>query len=258
MRAKKRLGQNFLLDPRVARQIAELAIDAPGERVLEIGAGTGALTEALAARGGRVTAIEIDPRLAAILRERFERRVEIVEADALSFEFDAYAQAGAWRVAGNLPYNIGTPLLVELATRADPPERIVAMLQKDVVDRIVARPGTAAYGALTVLVAATMRARRAFTLGPSHFHPRPNVDSSVVVLERSPQTFAGDRAWFTAVVKAAFAYRRKTLANSLTRALGIPRERTIAALRALTIDPEARAQRLDLHAFTRIARALSG
>lgn len=185
--------------------------------------------------------------------------MEIVEADALQFDFDAYAGDGEWRVAGNLPYNIGTPLLVELATRARPPSRIVAMLQKDVVDRLVARPSTPAYGSLTLLTGATMEVRREFTLGPAHFHPRPKVDSSVVVLERRRTPLrTQDLSRFREVVRGAFAYRRKTLANSLTRALGIPRERTASALRALSLDPEARAEQLDLAAFARLADELGG
>ncbi|MBV8151371.1 MAG: ribosomal RNA small subunit methyltransferase A [Candidatus Eremiobacteraeota bacterium] len=262
IRPKKRLGQHFLLDAKAARRVADLTVDAPGERVLEIGAGTGILTAALLALGARLTAIEIDPGLAAHLRERFAGAVEandleVYEGDALAFDFDGYGRGEAWRVAGNLPYNVGTTLLVGLATRAEPPERIAAMLQKDVVDRLVAAPGSAAYGSISILVAATMRVRRAFSLRPSAFHPRPNVDSSVVVLERRAVVPPG-REWFTGIVKAAFAYRRKTLANSLSRALGIPRERTVAALGTLSLDPEIRAERLDLDAFTRLAAALAG
>jgi len=227
-------------------------------RVLEIGAGTGALTVALLARGARLTALEIDPALVQILPERGDLGgVEIVEADALQFDYDAFAGGGAWIVAGNLPYNVGTPLLAELATRDLPPQRIVAMLQKDVVDRLTAKPATPAYGSLTVLVGARMNVRRAFTLGRSHFHPPPNVDSSVVVLERRDETSGIDdfRA-FTTIVKGAFAYRRKTLANSLLQALGTPREQSARALRALSLDPEIRAEHLDLAAFVEFTRRL--
>lgn len=260
MRPRKRLGQNFLLDPRVADRIAALALDGPGERILEIGAGTGALTSALRSREARVTALEIDPALIEILRGRPDLAdVEILEADAMQFDYDAYARGGEWRVAGNLPYNIGTPLLVELAMREQAPSRIVAMLQKDVVDRLVARPSTPAYGSLTLLVSATMEVRRAFNLRPSHFHPRPKVDSSVVVLEgRRGPLETQNLGRFREVVRGAFAYRRKTLANSLTRALGIPRERTATALRDLSIDPEARAEQLDLAAFAKLADELAG
>jgi 16S rRNA (adenine1518-N6/adenine1519-N6)-dimethyltransferase len=259
LRPKKRFGQHFLLDPRIANRIASLAIDTPAQRILEIGAGTGVLTAALRAHGAVVTAIEIDPRLVEILRERDDLEgVELLQADAMRFDYDAYAAGRPWRVAGNLPYNVGTPLLAELATRDEPPERIVAMLQKDVVDRLVARPATASYGSLTLLVGARMEVRRAFTLGRTHFYPPPKVDSSVVVLERRTgpapiESFPG----FYEVVRGAFAYRRKTLANSLSRALAIPRERTVAALKSLELDPEARAEQLDLGAFTELAGKLA-
>jgi len=210
-------------------------------------------------RGATVTAIEIDPSLVKLLRERRDLAgVEIIEADAMRFGFDDYASRGAWRVAANLPYNVGTPLVAELVKLKNPPERMVVMLQKDVVDRLVARPSTAAYGSLSVVVAARMRVHRAFTIGRSHFYPRPNVDSSVVVLEplaSRPDIVDFER--FDSIVKAAFAYRRKTLANSLSHALGIPRERTVAALKHLALDSEIRAEQLDLTAFTELARELA-
>jgi 16S rRNA (adenine1518-N6/adenine1519-N6)-dimethyltransferase len=228
--------------------------------VVEVGAGTGILTAALLGLGAELTALEVDPSLVELLHERDDlQAARIVEADALRFDYDAYARAGPWRLVGNLPYNIGTPLLVELAMRKEPPSRIVAMLQKDVVDRIVARPSSPAYGSLTLLVGATMTARRAFTIGPSHFHPRPNVESSVVVLDRRTETTKiVDMDRFHEVVRGGFAYRRKTLANSLSRSLGIPREETVAALRTLALDPETRAEQLDLAAFAELARHLAG
>lgn len=177
----------------------------------------------------------------------------------MQFDYDAYAGGREWRVAGNLPYNVGTPLLAELATRDEPPLRIVAMLQKDVVDRLVARPSTPAYGSLTLLVGARMDVRRAFTLGRTHFYPPPKVDSSVVVLERRPATPRIESfPRFYEVVRGAFAYRRKTLANSLFRAVAIPREETVAALRSLNLDTEARAEQLDLAAFAELAGKLAG
>lgn len=211
-------------------------------------------------RGATVTAIEIDPSLVQLLRERRDLDgVEIVEADAMRFSFDDYASRGAWRLAANLPYNVGTPLVAEISKLRNPPERMVVMLQKDVVDRLVARPSTAAYGSLSIIVAARMQVHRAFTIGRSHFYPRPNVDSSVVVLEplRSRPNI-DDFERFDRVVKAAFAYRRKTLANSLSHALQIPRERTVAALKRLELDPETRAEQLDLTAFAELTRELAG
>jgi 16S rRNA (adenine1518-N6/adenine1519-N6)-dimethyltransferase len=236
-----------------------LTLDGGGSRILEIGAGTGTLTAALRERGAAVTAIEIDSSLVALLRDRRDLEgVEIIEADAMRFAFDDYASRGAWRIAANLPYNIGTPLVAELSKMHNPPERMVVMLQKDVVDRLVAGPSTPAYGSLSLVVRARMQVHRAFTIGRSHFYPRPNVDSSVVVLE--PLTVRPnieDFQRFDSIVKAAFAYRRKTLANSLSHALGIPRERTVAALKSLELDPEIRAEQLDLSAFTELSRELA-
>lgn len=228
-------------------------------RVLEVGAGTGALTVALQALGAALTAIEIDGTLARYLRERPDlANVEIVEGDALQFSYDEYAALGPWRMAGNLPYNVGTPLVADVVKLSRPPERMVVMLQKDVVDRLVAKPSTPAYGSLTLVVAARMDAKRAFTIGRSHFYPQPNVDSSVVVLEPHVGTQGiDDFERFDAIVKAAFAYRRKTLANSLSLALAVPRERTVAALSALGLDPEIRAEQLDLSKFAELARKLA-
>jgi 16S rRNA (adenine1518-N6/adenine1519-N6)-dimethyltransferase len=247
------------VDEAVAQRIATLTLDDGGTRVLEVGAGTGALTVALHSRGAAVTALEIDPALVRLLESRKDLDgVEIVEADALQFPYDDYAARGPWRMTGNLPYNVGTPLVAELSKLARPAQRMVVMLQKDVVDRLVARPSTPAFGSLTLVVSARMHVRRAFTIGRSHFYPQPNVDSSVAVLEPLGQPSpVDDFERFDSVVKAAFAYRRKTLANSLSLALGIPRERTTTALRDLNIDPEIRAEQLDLAAFAELARQLA-
>jgi 16S rRNA (adenine1518-N6/adenine1519-N6)-dimethyltransferase len=247
IRPKKRLGQHFLMDGGTASRIARLAVDAPGDRVLEIGAGTGALTAALVRLGGDVTAFDIDPEMVEILRSRGDLGGAVVlEGDALAFDYAGWAGGREWRVAGNLPYNVGTPLLVLLAALERPPERIVAMIQKDVADRLVAKPGTAAYGSLKV--------------PPSAFYPRPGVDSTVVVLHRlaEPAALVRDRARFEQVVRAAFAYRRKTLANSLSLALGLPRERIAAAIGSLSLNPDVRGENLDLRTFAALTEALSG
>lgn len=259
LRPKKRLGQHFLMDRGIAARIAALAVDAAQPRVLEIGAGTGALTEALLALGARVTAFDIDAALVDILQTRPElAQAAIVEADALAFDYDAYAGGGEWRVAGNLPYNIATPLLLLLSERARPPERIVAMIQRDVAERLTAQAGSAAYGSLTLAIGLTMRVRRAFVVGPAHFFPRPNVDSAVVVLDRleRPPVSTRDLAFLRQVVRAAFAYRRKTLANSLNLALSIPREQTALALRSIDLNPEIRGEDLDLVSFAALSDAL--
>jgi 16S rRNA (adenine1518-N6/adenine1519-N6)-dimethyltransferase len=249
------------MDAGTSARIARLAVDAPGDRVLEVGAGTGSLTAALLAAGADLTAFDLDDRLVDILRSRDDLAPARIEhADALEFDYAGYAGSGPWRVAGNLPYNIATPLLIGLAQMERAPERIVAMIQKDVADRLLARPGTAAYGSLTVALAVTMRAERAFNVSPGQFFPRPKVVSSVVVLHRlaEPRVGVRDRRRFEQVVRGAFAYRRKTLANSLALALELPRERIVSALLALDLDADIRGEALDLGTFAALADALAG
>lgn len=247
------------MDGGTALRIAGLAVDAPGDRVLEIGAGTGALTAALLRLGADLTAFDLDPRMVEVLRSRDDlEAADLREADALSFDYAAWAGERDWRAAGNLPYNVATPVLVKLAALARPPERVVAMIQKDVADRLLAKPGTAQYGSLTVALALTMRVERALTVPPSAFYPRPGVVSSVVVLHRLDAPPAvRDRARFEQVVRGAFAYRRKTLANSLALALGLPRERIVAAIASIALPPDVRGESLDLRSFAALADALA-
>ena len=249
------------MDGGTAARIARLAVDAPGERVLEIGAGTGALTAALRKLGADVTAFDLDPQMVEVLRSRDDLAgLDVREADALAFDYEGWAGGREWRAAGNLPYNVGTPLLVKLAGLPHAPERIVAMIQKDVADRLLAKPGTAQYGSLTVAIGLTMRVERALTVPPSAFYPRPGVVSTVVVLHRLEQPAAAvrDRAFFEQVVRGAFAYRRKTLANSLSLALDLPRERIATAIASLALDTDIRGENLDLRTFAALADALAG
>jgi 16S rRNA (adenine1518-N6/adenine1519-N6)-dimethyltransferase len=259
LRPKKSLGQNFLMDSGTSARIAKLAIDAPGERVLEVGAGTGSLTAQLLAAGADLTAFDLDDALVEILRSRDDLAGAVIEhGDALAYDYAAYAGDRPWRVAGNLPYNIATPLMIKLAQMENRPDRLVAMIQKDVADRLLAKPGTAAYGSLTLAIGLTMRVERAFNVSPGQFFPRPNVMSAVVVLHRLDQLAApvSNRARFEQVVRGAFAYRRKTLANSLSLALEIPRERAEAAIGSLGLDADIRGETLDLATFAALTDAL--
>jgi len=248
------------MDARSALRIAALCTPHPGARVIEIGAGTGALTSALLRCGAALTAIEIDDDLTRVLRSRADiARALLVHADALTFDYDAATAGAPWCAAGNLPYNIATPLLVGWLKLGNPPERIVAMVQRDVADRLLAKPSTPQYGSLTVLVNYWTIVRRALSLEPGAFYPRPKVRSAVVEMVRrpTPAIEVRDRAFFLQVVRAGFAYRRKTLANSLSLALGIDRARTQTALGALDIDTEIRAEQLDLGAFGALADRLA-
>ncbi len=231
------------------------------QRVLEVGAGTGVLTCALLDEGAAVTAIEIDSQLVDVLHSRPElRAAHIVHADAMQFDYAAYAARGTWYAAGNLPYNIATPLIIELVEMEAGPHAITVMIQKDVADRLAAKPGTAAYGSLSIAVQYAMHVERAFTLGPRAFYPSPNVESTVVRLVRraQPAVHPRDVAWFRKVVRGAFAYRRKTLANSLTLALGIERARVARAIAASSLSTESRGEQLDLNDFCRLSDALAG
>lgn len=243
-------------------RIADLCMqDAPaGTPILEIGAGTGALTRALLQRDANLTALEIDSDLLAGLRSQPEfGKARIVYADALTFDYAAFARAERWRVAGNLPYNIATPLVTRWCEMDGGPETMTVMVQKDVADRLAAKPGTRAYGSLSVAVQYAMRVEVAFTLGPRAFRPPPKVDSAVVRLVRrqTPAVVPRDLALFRKVVRAAFAYRRKTLRNSLSLALGYDDERIARALELSNLPSEQRGERLDLHEFARLADALA-
>ena len=249
------------MDRGAAARIARLAVGAPRERVVEIGAGTGALTHALLRAGADVTAFDVDPEMVAILRGQTDlAAATILCADALAFDYRGWAGQTAWVAAGNLPYNIATPLLLQLAGAPRPPERIVVMIQRDVADRLTAEPSTPSYGSLTVAIRLRLQVERAFVVGPAQFYPRPNVNSAVIVLRpyAVPPVTVSDEANFERVVRGAFAYRRKTVANALSLSLAVPRERITDALRTLHLSPEIRGEALDLATFAALADALAG
>lgn len=260
---KKRLGQNFLMDAGSASRIARLVLEGSpaGEpfRVLEIGPGTGTLTQALLEMHADVTAIDVDPDMVRILRSREELAgARILEHDALTFDYAEFACGERWRMTGNLPYNIATPLVMRFIEMRGGPETLVVMVQKEVADRFAAKPATPAYGSLSVAVQYAMTVERAFTLKPSAFYPRPKIDSTVVRLTRRavPAAAVDDEHRFLQVVRAAFAYRRKTLANSISLALGVPRADVHGALAHLGLNTEIRGEQLGLADFARLAGRL--
>ena len=260
LRPKKRLGQHFLMDGGAITRIADLAVISREMPLIEAGPGTGALTRALAKRVANLTAIEIDADMVDILHDdQSLQGVDIVLCDALEFDYDAIGKAGPWAATGNLPYNVGTPLLMKWIESEYPPERITVMVQRDVADRLAAKPNTPAYGSLSVATQLIMDVKRAFILGPGVFFPRPNVDSAVVVLERRARPIvSGTLLTLTrAIVRAAFSYRRKTLANSVHLALGMERAHVQEALRSIGLDTEIRGEQLDLAAFATLAGALA-
>ena len=249
-RPKKRLGQHFLTDRHyLDRIVAE--IDArPGEAMLEIGPGPGALTERLAQVVRPLHVVEIDRELAAALRARFAQELVVVhEGDAL--EFDLAALPEGLRVVGNLPYNVSTPLLFHVAAFAPRIRDCVFMLQKEVVDRMVADPGTADYGRLSVMLQYRFAMSLAFRVPPGAFTPPPKVDSAIVRMEplREGRRIARDEALFTAIVAAAFSQRRKTLRNAV-RALVDE-----AAFARAGVDAQRRGETLSVAEFADLADA---
>jgi 16S rRNA (adenine1518-N6/adenine1519-N6)-dimethyltransferase len=251
--AKKRFGQNFLHDPQVIARLLRLIDPRPGETLVEIGPGLGALTAPLLSRCGRLDVIEIDedviPTLEAACAGRGELR--ILRGDALQVDYRRFRGAGPLRLVGNLPYNISSPLLFHLLEQSDALHDMHFMLQKEVVDRICASAGDEAYGRLSVSIAARAEAVNLFTVGPGAFRPAPKVDSAVVRLRpRPPPVAIADLKRFDRIVKAAFAQRRKQLGNTLKGLLDT------ADIQACGVDPRQRAEQLDLGAFARLADRL--
>lgn len=253
MRARKRFGQHFLHDPGVIGRILAAVAPQPGERLVEIGPGHGALTAALLAASDTLDAVEIDRDLVRELRLRFADRsgLRLHEADALEFDYAALAaeRGGPLRVIGNLPYNISTPLLFRLLEQRLALGDLHVMLQKEVVDRIVARPGSGDYGRLTVMLAPWFRAERLFDVGPGAFTPPPEVRSSVLRLTVRPQPAFETGPRFAALVAAAFSQRRKQLRNSVRSFLSAER------IAACGIDPSQRPEDLAPEQFATLARA---
>ena len=225
IRRRKRFGQHFLHDPGVLARIVAAIDPKPGERIVEVGPGRGALSRPLLERCRRLEAIEIDHDLIPILRERCAGAGELLvhEGDVLEMNLsDLHGGGQPMRVCGNLPYNISTPLLFHLLESRAVIADMHFMLQKEVVDRIVALPGGKTYGRLTVMLAAACRSESLFRVGRGAFQPPPAVDSAVVrLVPHATEPFPlPDRARFARVVAAAFSMRRKTLRNSLRGLVG--------------------------------------
>jgi 16S rRNA (adenine1518-N6/adenine1519-N6)-dimethyltransferase len=253
IRARKRFGQHFLHDPGVLARIVAAIDPKPDERIVEIGPGLGALTRPLLERCRRIEVIEIDRDVIPELQKRCAGAGELVvhEGDVLEFDIRALAGVGGTklRVCGNLPYNISTPLLFHLLEARAVIADMHFMLQKEVVDRIVARPGNKVYGRLTVMLAAACSAEALFRVGRGAFQPAPAVDSAVVrLVPHAADPFPlPDRARFARLVAAAFSMRRKTLRNSL-RGLAGPE-----AFEAAGIAAERRPETLSPAEFAKLA-----
>ncbi|HET9025686.1 MAG TPA: 16S rRNA (adenine(1518)-N(6)/adenine(1519)-N(6))-dimethyltransferase RsmA [Burkholderiaceae bacterium] len=252
-RARKRFGQNFLHDRRVIERIVDAIDPRPGQAIVEIGPGQAALTRELVQRAGHITAVEIDRDLAAWLREQFTpEQLTLVEADALRLDWSSLATQPL-RMIGNLPYNISSPLLFRLMEFV---ERVIDqhfMLQKEVVDRMVAPPGSKTYGRLSVMLQVRYRMTKLFDVPRGAFNPPPQVTSSIVrmVPRGASELPEIDFDRFGRVVAAAFNQRRKILRNALRDVTGEE------AFRTAGVDPLARAETLAVDDFVRLARAVA-
>jgi 16S rRNA (adenine1518-N6/adenine1519-N6)-dimethyltransferase len=252
MQARKRFGQHFLHDPGIIRRIVDSVAPVPGERLVEVGPGRGALTWGLLARAGHLDVIEIDRDLARLLMTdpRGLGHLTVHVENVLHTDFLSLRGAGApLRIVGNLPYNISTPLLFRLLEQHAAIGDMHFMLQKEVVDRMAAQPGGKEYGRLTVMLAAYAEVEALFDVGPGAFQPRPKVWSAIVRLRPSqgPRFEIGAEGVLRTLVTAAFSHRRKTLRNGLKTLL------TGADIEACGIDPGRRPETLTPEQFGLLA-----
>ncbi len=268
-RLKTSLGQNFLIDANILRKIVDVADISPDTGAIEIGPGIGALTEQLARRAKKVVAFEIDGRLLPILADTLSPydNVRIFHQDVLKADLHAViaeelADVSDRMVVANLPYYVTTPIIMKLLTERLPIRGMVVMLQKEVADRLAAKPGTKDYGSLTIAVQYYTEAEVVMTVPRTVFMPQPNVDSAVIrlVKRQHPPVVVDDEGVFFQVVRASFAQRRKTLFNNLTN--NLPggkenKEQIERVLVALGIDPRRRGETLDIAEFASLSNALA-
>ncbi len=250
---KKSLGQNFLHERVYIERIVQAVDSRPGDRLVEIGPGQGAITLPLLRRHGALTVIEFDRDLIAPLTAMAEGvgELTIIHRDVLQVDFTALADGTPIKLAGNLPYNISSPILFHALDHAAAIRDMIFMLQKEVVDRMGAGPGSKVYGRLSVMLQAYCQVQPLFVVPPGAFRPAPKVDSAVVrLIPRDPATVGiDDRRRFADVVRAAFGQRRKTLRNALNGVCDA------AQFEAAGVSPDARAEQIDVPAFVRLANA---
>jgi 16S rRNA (adenine1518-N6/adenine1519-N6)-dimethyltransferase len=252
--ARKRFGQNFLTDDRVIQRIVDTIAPRDGELLVEIGPGRAALTVALLKTGVDLLVVEIDRDLASDLEHKMsgEPRLRIHRADALQADFGALVQGREYRLVGNLPYNISTPLIFHILDQKHLPVDMHFMLQKEVVQRMASGPGTRRYGRLSLMCQNRCEVIPLFEIGPESFDPKPKVDSGLVRLVPRAESLSGTRweAALDTVVRQAFSKRRKTLRNSLSGLLNSEQ------IQNAGVDSAQRAEQLDMDSFLSLARQL--
>lgn len=256
----KRLGQNFLIDPAIVQGIVMEADISPADRVLEVGPGIGTLTQGLAEAGATVKSVELDKRLPEVLAHTLEGydNVEIIPGDILKVNIPEIMGTEPFKVVANLPYYITTPIIMELLEKDLPITDIVVMVQKEVAERMVARPGGKTYGALSVAVQYYTHPEIVLNVPPRSFMPPPEVDSVVIRCRvlTNPRVELTDKKLFFRIVKAAFGQRRKTLSNAL-KTLGYAKEIIAEALALSNIDATRRGETLSLEEFATLANNLA-
>lgn len=257
LRASKRLGQNFLIDAEVVQKIIDAAEISEGEEVLEIGPGIGTLTQGLLEAGAKVTAVELDKKLPAVLQETLEgyENFNLIQGDILKINLSEL-MTQKFKVVANLPYYITTQILLTLLEKKLPITKIVTMVQREVAERMTAAAGSKIYGAMSVAVQFRSDAKIAFDVSPESFLPRPEVTSSVVICDVKENKFkVSDEEFFIKVVRGSFGQRRKTILNSLIGA-GFSREKILQSLATAKINFERRAETLTIEDFVNLAENL--
>ena len=258
-RAKKSLGQNFLIDDNIINDIVWRAIPEGEMPLVEIGPGPGGLTRALAERTNRLWAVEIDTEKVRILEKEFQDRpLHIIHMDALKLNLqDLWGKEKGWLV-GNLPYYIANPLLMHFLEQGENLEGLTIMVQKEVGARMMARPGSKEYGILSIAVQLSAEVSKMFDVPPTAFWPPPKVTSTILRLDiRSYPGFETDPKVFFRIVRAAFGQRRKTLLNALTAGLNIPKPEILKILRTADVDEGLRPENLGIPEYQKIAKLIN-
>lgn len=254
-RARKRFGQHFLHDQNIIRKLISAINPKPTDRLIEIGPGQGALTYPLLERCGELTAIELDRDLIPILQQQAKSigQLNLINMDILKFDLSSLSLQPPYRVVGNLPYNISTPLMFHLLEHSELIEDMHFMVQKEVAQRIIAQPHNKHYGRLSVMMAYHCQSEYLFDVPPGCFTPPPKVDSAIIRLRPHAKipVQVSDKSMLETVVQTAFNQRRKTIGNSLKKLI----DKSI--IESLSIDPKARAENLSLHEFALISEAVA-
>jgi len=262
LKPKKSLGQNFLKDKAVAKRIVDCLALSQADTVIEIGPGTGALTEYLIESGAQVYGVDIDSRMINFLAQKYSKAAnfETIHSDILDFDFNAYCSDGKIKIIGNLPYHLSSPILEKLCEIHECIEVAVLTIQKEVALRLAASVDSSDYSSITIFVSNYCRAELMFDLGRLQFHPPPRVVSTVVklIFFEQPIVAVEQYSIIRNLVQKAFSQRRKMMINSLIKNLSIKREEAVNLLTDVGIDPQARPQNISLQQYIKLAERLDG